>query len=87
MEVEDAQHILMREELFGPVALLFKARDLTDAIDIGNATRFGLASAIWTNHDAEIEHAGNDIVAGATFVNAIVASDPGLPFGGVKESG
>ena len=75
------------EEVFGPVALLFEARDLDDALRIGNATRYGLGSAIWTNEDTEIERAINELDAGATFVNAIVASDPRLPFGGVKESG
>ncbi|UCF67337.1 MAG: NAD-dependent succinate-semialdehyde dehydrogenase [Acidobacteriota bacterium] len=75
------------EEVFGPVALLFRVRDLTDAIRIGNATRFGLGSAIWTTDEGEIERAFNELDAGATFVNTIVASDPRLPFGGVKKSG
>jgi succinate-semialdehyde dehydrogenase/glutarate-semialdehyde dehydrogenase len=75
------------EEIFGPVAMLFKARDLDDAIRIGNATRFGLASAIWTADEGEIERAIDGLDAGATFVNSMVASDPRLPFGGVKKSG
>jgi len=75
------------EEVFGPVAVLFTARDLDEAIRIGNATPFGLGSAIFTRERDEIEKAANELDAGATFVNSIVASDPRLPFGGVKNSG
>lgn len=75
------------DEVFGPVAMLFRAESLGHAIDIGNATRFGLGSAIFTQEDADIEQAASDLDAGATFVNAMVASDPRLPFGGVKASG
>jgi succinate-semialdehyde dehydrogenase/glutarate-semialdehyde dehydrogenase len=75
------------EEVFGPVAMLFRAVDLEHALAIGNATRFGLGSAIWTTDEDEIERAVDGLDAGATFVNAIVASDPRLPFGGVRKSG
>ncbi|MFM1813594.1 MAG: hypothetical protein RLZ98_289 [Pseudomonadota bacterium] len=75
------------DELFGPVASVFKADDLGHAIRLANDSRFGLGSAIFTNTEAEIQRAASEIEAGATFVNALVASDPRLPFGGVKASG
>ncbi len=75
------------EEIFGPVAMLFRVSSLDDAIQLGNATRFGLGSAIFTEDAGDIERAANDLDAGATFVNQIVASDPSRPFGGVKASG
>lgn len=76
-----------KEELFGPVAILFKAKNLDNAFDIANSSRFGLGSAIFTQDDKEIERAFNELDAGGTFVNTITASDPRLPFGGVKASG
>lgn len=75
------------EELFGPVALLFKAGSLDEAIRIANDSRFGLGSCIWSNEQDEIDQAINQLQAGSTFVNAMVASDPARPFGGVKDSG
>jgi len=75
------------EELFGPVATLFEAGSLDEAIARANATRFGLGSAIFTTQRREMERAFNEIDAGATFVNTITASDPRLPFGGIKASG
>ena len=76
-----------REELFGPVAAVMKARDADDAVAIANDSRFGLAASLWTRNSAEIERLVPRIEAGAVFVNGIVKSDPRLPFGGVKCSG
>lgn len=75
------------EELFGPVASLFKVGTLDEAINLANATRFGLGSVICSEDEGEINQAIEQIDAGATFVNALVASAPNLPFGGVKASG
>ena len=75
------------EETFGPVASMFRVDNADEAIAVANATTFGLGASVWTRDRREADHFIDGVESGQVFVNAMVASDPRVPFGGVKHSG
>jgi succinate-semialdehyde dehydrogenase / glutarate-semialdehyde dehydrogenase len=75
------------DELFGPVAAVFRVRDLAQAIAVANDSRFGLGGSVWTRDAHEAAQCAAELECGSVFVNGIVASDPRFPFGGIKASG
>jgi len=76
-----------QQEFFGPVAMVFRVRDVDEALEVANSTTFGLGSSVWTNDEEERDRCIAGVEAGSVFVNAMVASTPELPFGGIKRSG
>ncbi len=75
------------DELFGPVASIFRVRNAEEAIQVANDSSFGLGASAWTNDEREREMFVDGIESGMVFINGMVVSDPRLPFGGIKDSG
>ena len=75
------------EEFFGPVAMVFRAKDENEAVEIANGTSFGLGSYLFTTDPEQAQRVADRIEAGMVYVNLVLADSPELPFGGVKRSG
>jgi succinate-semialdehyde dehydrogenase/glutarate-semialdehyde dehydrogenase len=86
VDVDDTMPVF-REETFGPVAAVIRARDAEHAIVLANDSTFGLGGALWTGDVERGKQLARRIETGAVFINGMTASDPRLPFGGVKHSG
>ncbi len=78
---------VFREETFGPVAAVIRARDAEEALRLANDTEYGLGASLWTRDTERAKQLARRVEAGNVFVNGLVASDPRLPFGGIKRSG
>ncbi len=78
---------VLNEETFGPVAALLAVRDADEAVRVANRSEYGLGAAVWTKNEDAARAIARRIESGSVFINGMVASDPRLPFGGVKNSG
>ncbi|CPZ10468.1 Succinate-semialdehyde dehydrogenase [Mycobacteroides abscessus] len=73
--------------MFGPVASVYRATDIEEAVEVANATSFGLGANAWTRETAEQQRFINELDAGQVFINGMTVSYPEVPFGGIKRSG
>jgi succinate-semialdehyde dehydrogenase/glutarate-semialdehyde dehydrogenase len=78
---------VFQQETFGPVAAVLRVRDADEAVRIANDSAYGLGASLWTRNVAMGEQLARRIESGSVFINGMVASDPRLPFGGIKRSG